>query len=383
MRQTWYLVRYSLSRLCQILNYNCTFVPASTDIYGYFENGTWHGVIKDIIDRKVDTSMPAYELTSQRLEAIDFSGVFHYKNYILLTRRDVASGHEQTIQFFDTFDFKVWLLIGCLLILAGLVTPKTILYNKRFSFLERLVQIFFKANFRFETKRVLISSLALAGLVLTESYTGYLFSKKVASPSRKPFTDMNTFVDCLETKKCAMVLSTPYVGIVKNRLESNGSSIMARLKKVYDDQPFAAYPLKNLMNIILEDKNKYVVSLLAETDFYYAIKYEDQCKYYKVVLDKEYPPGANSFPLSKNSPIHQDLDLVAADFLDYGLLKNILTKYLATENKCIVSQTVAKADTMAFLSVLFYFLGVAEGFSFIYFLGEQIHFNACGRIFSV
>ena len=81
-----------LRRLSLELNFQYVIYLVNDSDYGQMrEDGSWTGIVGDLISGAADLSIGAFSLTTQRLSVIDFTEPFYENEFALATRRDVMS----------------------------------------------------------------------------------------------------------------------------------------------------------------------------------------------------------------------------------------------------------------------------------------------------
>lgn len=344
--------------MCKQLRFHCRFVPANTDIYGYFENGSWKGVVGDVAAGRVDTSLPRFTPTQQRAEAIDFSSSCFYEQYLLVTRRPSASIYKERLDLLHAFDPYVWTCIALVVLLAALVMRSTIMYKIPTSVIETYLIRPNNPEILFFGKYIIICTISAAALILARAYTGYLFTKRISTDVQKPFDDLESFAACVRTKRCTLALKTESLSYMHQLIDTDGSDSFGKLKKALDENPLQHFPLSELMTKILAEKSSFFTTLVWDTDFYYAANGTDLCQYY--VISASLLPGSNTFPLPKNWPYRRELDTFARRFNEYGFIERMMDKYNVREKSQCKEFAVPEDDTLSFLQELFLFLMAGE-----------------------
>lgn len=178
--------------------------------------------------------------------------------------------------------------------------------------------------------RIAVACFSLASMVLASSYTGVLFSEKLKTSISLPYEDFESFVVCLEKKRCRIVVSTLSISFIQILL-GPGSDLGRRASMTFDRNPPLIMPNMDAKKAIIEDQSTYLVWIgdknVFETDFQSAA----ECKFY--ILETGYSE-AWTFPIRKRSPLKPICDSVAVAFQDLGLQEGALLRYKRASRKC-------------------------------------------------
>ncbi|XP_069853506.1 glutamate receptor ionotropic, kainate 4 isoform X2 [Dipodomys merriami] len=119
-----------LKELAEILRFNYKIRLVGDGVYGVPEaNGTWTGMVGELISRKADLAVAGLTITSEREKVIDFSKPFMTLGISILYR--VHMGRRPGyFSFLDPFSPGVWLFmllaylaVSCVLFLVARLTP--------------------------------------------------------------------------------------------------------------------------------------------------------------------------------------------------------------------------------------------------------------------
>ncbi|XP_057409849.1 glutamate receptor ionotropic, kainate 4 isoform X2 [Balaenoptera acutorostrata] len=119
-----------LKELAEILRFNYKIRLVGDGVYGVPEaNGTWTGMVGELIDRKADLAVAGLTITAEREKVIDFSKPFMTLGISILYR--VHMGRRPGyFSFLDPFSPGVWLFmllaylaVSCVLFLVARLTP--------------------------------------------------------------------------------------------------------------------------------------------------------------------------------------------------------------------------------------------------------------------
>ncbi|XP_016016751.2 glutamate receptor ionotropic, kainate 4 isoform X10 [Rousettus aegyptiacus] len=119
-----------LKELAEILRFNYKIHLVGDGVYGVPEaNGTWTGMVGELISRKADLAVAGLTITAEREKVIDFSKPFMTLGISILYR--VHMGRKPGyFSFLDPFSPGVWLFmllaylaVSCILFLVARLTP--------------------------------------------------------------------------------------------------------------------------------------------------------------------------------------------------------------------------------------------------------------------
>lgn len=105
---------------CQLFSFRCIIQEANSTMYGRLLNGTWYGMIGQIIDNTFDISHPNFDPTEQRFQFVDFSLPLTYSPVLLVTRKPTFYGNNVNLLNSLVFHWTVWLCILLFAIYIGL-----------------------------------------------------------------------------------------------------------------------------------------------------------------------------------------------------------------------------------------------------------------------
>ncbi|KAG8433835.1 hypothetical protein GDO86_012270, partial [Hymenochirus boettgeri] len=119
-----------LMELAALLRFNYKIKLVEDGLYGAPEpNGSWTGMVGELINRKADLAVAAFTITAEREKVIDFSKPFMTLGISILYR--VQMGRKPGyFSFLDPFSPAVWLFmllaylaVSCVLFLAARLSP--------------------------------------------------------------------------------------------------------------------------------------------------------------------------------------------------------------------------------------------------------------------
>ncbi|KAM6970057.1 glutamate receptor ionotropic, kainate 4-like [Aplochiton taeniatus] len=119
-----------LRELAELLRFSYRLELVADGVYGVAEaNGTWTGMVGELISRKADLAVAGLTITSGRQQVIDFSKPFMTLGISIMYRAHVAR-RPGYFSFLDPFSPGVWLfmllaylIVSCVLFLVARLTP--------------------------------------------------------------------------------------------------------------------------------------------------------------------------------------------------------------------------------------------------------------------
>ncbi|XP_051574397.1 glutamate receptor ionotropic, kainate 5 isoform X2 [Myxocyprinus asiaticus] len=119
-----------LRELADILKFNYRIKLVDDGLYGAPEpNGSWTGMVGELINRKADLAVAAFTITSEREKVIDFSKPFMTLGISILYRVHIGR-KPGYFSFLDPFSPAVWLFmllaylaVSCVLFLSARLSP--------------------------------------------------------------------------------------------------------------------------------------------------------------------------------------------------------------------------------------------------------------------
>lgn len=298
--------------ICKFLKLNCTFHWYENYDYGtVLRNGTSTGMIGAIQRGEFDTSIPDFTPTFDRLRAIDFSNLIDVNDMVLVTRSPSPESSEIDWSGFHAFTWSVWIIFIILWLLTGFasiliqkfIASQNTESHKNFFILyldicrSLILNQFSNENNERKSMKFLTQTWSVCFFVLTSTYSGCLFSRKVSQKPDLPFTDMESFVQCLEKTLCTLVTPDLSASFIQDLISPN-STYGARVEASRTYNPFLiALLFEETKKKILETKNRYLVAIGPKPIIFKWINENKNCQFF--VMDM---PSTElmSFPLPKN-----------------------------------------------------------------------------------
>ncbi|CAD5124610.1 DgyrCDS12880 [Dimorphilus gyrociliatus] len=98
------------------------FLPRDGKWGSVSSNGTWNGMIRDLLDKQADASFAPFTVVKSRAEAVDFTTSYYffrpaisYKNHL------TDSKTARKLLFLKPFSSLLWVLLGLVTLLVGFV----------------------------------------------------------------------------------------------------------------------------------------------------------------------------------------------------------------------------------------------------------------------
>lgn len=99
-----------LKELAKMLHFTFEIYPSPDGLYGgETENGTWDGMIAELINKRADVAAAALTITESREKVVDFSVPFMYYTEEMLLKKTSSENREiDYLQFMNPFQNNVW-----------------------------------------------------------------------------------------------------------------------------------------------------------------------------------------------------------------------------------------------------------------------------------
>ena len=95
-----------LEKLSRDLNFNYHLYITADQQYGYFENGSWNGLVEDLTKGLAHMAVTALSITSSRIQVIDFTEPYFFSSFSILV---LEKARETPIHaFMEPFHWSVW-----------------------------------------------------------------------------------------------------------------------------------------------------------------------------------------------------------------------------------------------------------------------------------
>lgn len=335
-----------LKLICSSLKADCRYSNSDNVDYGYYDNGSWHGLIREIADGIFDISVPNFTPSLERLEIVDFSDVVYRTPLILVTKATEQS--DLSLSNLMGFHWIVWIcfLLTCALI-AFYFTIVEISCGKRnlhpamikgvktcvdtCSFISNQSQ---NSDTVYISLKLVITLWALMATVIGGAYSSFLLSNMLRMKSDPPFKDFETFIECVEMKKCRLATNELSLSHIKEIFTSD-TDTFERLRKALRNNPIIEMQGKVLLDRILKSKSEYI-TWYTEYSFYMALTESNKnCLYAKVNT-----PWSDTlaFPLTKNSTIKKYLNAKIALFNEMHVIQKLYNNYVRREYDCKITR---------------------------------------------
>jgi hypothetical protein len=322
--------------VCEYLKLNCTFTWYNQLNYGDYDehSGNVTGLVGEIYNGHYDTTIPILTPTFSRFHAVSFSNTYFYDDVILVTRSPSLGVQEIDWGVLFAFQWPVWVSIMATLMITccAVIAIQAKLYHSFrlgiIHFLEiglaLMTRQYTRISKRLNTAILIITFWALAFVVLTSAYTGALFSRKITITGKVPFTDLNSFVDCVAKDDCRIIVSILSNSGLQSLLNP-GSDAAMKLEEPLRKNPIMVAPKAQIPEIIKSNRKQYYVWLTSKNGFAYFIQnhQNESCSFYSITTPYN---DNNAFAVRKNSSVLRVLNkaanvMRASGFTDYLELK--------------------------------------------------------------
>ncbi|XP_052828388.1 glutamate receptor ionotropic, NMDA 3A isoform X2 [Octopus bimaculoides] len=98
-----------LNKLSIDLDFDFTLFLVFDKSYGAYSNGSWNGMIEDLLESTAHIAMAAFSITKSRVKAIDFTDPYFFSGFSILVADRVRDPHMQA--FLEPFSIGVWFAI--------------------------------------------------------------------------------------------------------------------------------------------------------------------------------------------------------------------------------------------------------------------------------
>lgn len=372
-----------LKLICISLLADCRFVEAETTEYGYFENGSWHGILKDIIDGKYNTTFPSFSPTPERSELFDFSDLVFHLPFVLFTR--IAGPLEFSIWNFLVFHWSVWICFLFLSIFIGTFYAfsesrhkhklKKVLaksFNNCLDAFPLMSSVNESPEVVFLSANFLILFWSLMTVIITGVYASRLLSDMTRPQSNRPFTDFNTFVTCVEEKNCRLATNALSNSNIQE-IYNSSLDVLNRLKAALVDNPIIEDSEYNILQLMLKTKHQYVTWYTSYAYFAEMTEQNRNCLYTMVLTEWV---DLMAFPFLKNSTLLKKLNSKISTLNEMGVLQRIFNEYVGTEQNC-QEKSIEGSKPMKFTSMAGLLLIIAIGgiLAFLSFIVEIVYYQ--------
>lgn len=100
-----------LEELSIVLGFKFELVQAPNNAYGTIKNGEWNGMIRELLDRKVDIAIADLTITSARQSAVDFTLPFMNLGISILFKKPDEAPPD-LFSFLKPFSVEVWIYMA-------------------------------------------------------------------------------------------------------------------------------------------------------------------------------------------------------------------------------------------------------------------------------
>ena len=171
--------------------------------YGDFENGSWNGLIGDVISGKADIGADFLMISKSRLGAVDFTESFHNGRIAITSVVQVSSLPILNVEAFSAIPTKLWLLIlGITFVTSAIIywSERCVSFNSHdhekhcwvetFTYamgllLQRDIAGSLPNNLGSRTTSI---SLAFALMIIMSTYTALLTSRNISNEKKLPIS---------------------------------------------------------------------------------------------------------------------------------------------------------------------------------------------------
>lgn len=200
-----------------------------------------------------------------------------------------------------------------------------------------------------------------------------MVSSLINGNAKLPFHNYQTFVECVEKKKCEFISDNESISNshIQQILKSN-NSFDQRLKDSIDVKNIFIHSVDEVLNKIVQEREKYIVTLMYKYRYLSLTNSNNRCLYSTVVQSMEFL----TFPIAKNSLIKTKLNLFGQHTMETNLLEKLISKYLRPEQICepdIIRQNLEPISIFGIVGIVFRLL-IGFLIGFLAFMLEKLYF---------
>jgi predicted RNA methylase len=118
-----------LQQLSEDLNFDFEAYIVADENYGAKVNGSWNGLVYDLVAGSADLAVAAFSITESRMYMIDFSVHYFQSGYSILVRKKENPTPINAI--FEPFDKEEWVMISLSAVIAA-IAMATLEWNSPF-----------------------------------------------------------------------------------------------------------------------------------------------------------------------------------------------------------------------------------------------------------
>lgn len=332
-----------METFCKVQNYSCSYLLHPSNMYAYYKNGTWHGMIKYIQDKVCDMSTMSAALTEERFRLVDFTLPIDSLPFLLVTRNTESSQQISVVSSL-VFSWTVWLVLILLAALIGLAMAFNQNTRSLLNCISYCTDVFSivtaQTNLQYPNRRsirVLLTFWSFAMLILCEAYSGQLVSSMVRNKSKIPFNNFESFVDCVENNECRLIVNELITTspIIHDILYSN-ITIYKRLRDKFITNPLlVGDSTKQILDKISLEKDIYLTSILLSETYLRETEMNKNCMYKSFTLRNE---RMGALITKHNRFLEEILNRFIAKFAKSAYSDKLSNKYFGKESVCERSQ---------------------------------------------
>lgn len=352
---------------CELLHLTCIFELFDSYDYGNLDNsGNVTGIVRAVQDGRYDTTLPFITGTYDRFQAVHLStGVFYMDN-VLVTRMPKEKREVQLDwNIINSFDWPVWCAF-MITFACAMAVMVAIEHTRRW---EWKMGVRPTIPFDFENRRrrydrlsdrFVYMAFSLLEFTFCCTYSGIMYSNQVATKESLPFTDLDTFIDCLVAHNCHLIAPTLSYSSYELLLAQGGP----RLNAALEERPPMIVDMKRIPSKVAETQGVYLTWLIPKMFFSSLTRNNRDCKFYHVTVPFS---DVNTYPVRKDDWHLRDmLDSAAGLLQQHGITSALESKYGVNVDLCDRLKDAAPERTMRVLTVrsiyaalAFYACGIA------------------------
>ena len=364
-----------LSKLEKDLNVNMYLYQVADGTYGSNVNGSWSGMIGEVVSGKADMAGDYFSVTEARLSAVDYADNFHLTDMVLASKMQLSKLQLLNIEIFSFLSPGFWAFIFSTTFIASAI----VYWSERFicggyghdswiqSFIYAiglLVQRDVGGSLpRYLGTRTISIALAIAMMVTMTTYVAVLAAKNITTKKTLPISGLSDQKVITPTPK--FKIATWKDSSYSQMFETNKDPIWSNL-----GQFMKPYNFDSLPDITRQMKNGTCQAIVTNTLALTIMrKMYDGCDIqFKEVITQD----PMTFVLTKGSYWTSPISNLIQIYMESGKLASFEHKWLSS--KCAETVGISQKFGMLYLSGACCMIVFGVLVSGIVFILEHIYF---------
>ena len=343
--------------------------------WGAKVNGSWNGLIGNVLSGKADIAADLMTLSHARLAVVDFTESYLTSDIVLVAKIQVSSLPYLNAEAFAALSVESWILIAGITLFTGVIiywAEKMIFlrtnFDTEFRILEHVAGLFFQRDVGgllpiHLGSRVISIALATTLMIIMSTYTAVLTTRNIMNTQSLPITGMKDPKVVHPTSN--FKIATYKDSVQSQMFEQSQKEAWKRLgefMKPYNFRRFSeAYEKlqRGTLDAVIVDR----IALS------WGWKDNRNCD---VSIAEVIRKGALGFVVTKGSPWNEPISHLLRTYKENGMMEYIESKYMASKcTKKIASQP--KQFSYEYLSGAFIWFVLGIIFSGCIFVAEYFY----------